>query len=89
MSIEEFQNLAVWIIRIVVYGTLAAIALGFLAVILRSLRANLRTRGIVGILIIIFQFAIYFGVIVLIVHLAQEYQWIDRFEYFLESKFHK
>ena len=80
MSINEYQHIAGLIIKYGIYGVILAIALGFLIVILRSLRANLRSKGIVGILIAIIQFAIYIGLIVIVVHLAQQYDWISKLE---------
>jgi len=80
MSTDEYSALAGWLIRLVVYGTLAAIAFGFLVVMLKSFRANLRSRGIVGILIGVVQFAIYIGLILILVHFAKENNWIDKFE---------
>ncbi len=80
MSFDEFQNLGAWIIRIAVYGTLLAVALGFLVVLLKSFRANLRTRGIVGILIGIIKLIVFAGIILIVVHLAQQYEWVDKFE---------
>ena len=80
MSFEDFSKLGAWVIRVVVYGTLAIIALGFLVVILRSFRANLRSRGIVGILTGIVKLAIYVGVILIFLYYAKENNWVDKFE---------
>lgn len=80
MSFDEFQHLGAWLIRLVVYGTLAIIAFGFLVVILRSFRANLRSRGIIGILIGVIKLAIYIGVILILVYFARQGEWIDKFE---------
>ena len=80
MSTEEFQGIAVWIVRAVIYGILGAIIIGISVVFIRSVRANIRSRGFLGILIIIIQTLTLVGIIVVLVYFANEYGWVDRIQ---------
>lgn len=80
MSTEEYQHIAINIIKVVIYGGLGALALGILIVILRSVRANLRSRGFIGLIIVILQFLTFAGVVILLLHLSNEQGWVGKLE---------
>jgi hypothetical protein len=58
MTSDEFVVMGIWILRILIYGFLGALAIGILWVTLRTLNNSLRSRGIMGLILCLFQIAI-------------------------------
>ena len=80
MSTEEYQHIVANIIKYAIYGGLGALALGILIVVLRSIRANLRSRGILGLITIIIQLLTVAGIVILFLHLSKEQDWVNKIE---------
>ncbi len=72
MTTLEFENIGIWIVRIVVYGILGSIGIGIIWVTLKTLNNNLRSRGIMGFLLSLLQIAILLCIVLVGVYYANQ-----------------
>ena len=85
MSTDEFITGSQILLRILIFGGLGIISLMIIYTILKTLKADYRTRGFLGLLIGLIKLALFIGVVGFLVLLAVANDWLGALDSFIEG----
>ena len=85
MTQDEFLTGSQILLRIIIFGGLGVISLMIIYTILKTLKADYRTRGFLGLLIGIIKLTLFIGLVGFIIFLASVNDWLGALDKFISS----
>jgi hypothetical protein len=83
MSFDEFLNGSQILLRIIIFGGLGVISLMVIYTILKTLKADYRSRGFLGLLLGIIKLTLFIGLIGLLIFVAIANDWLGAIDEFI------